>query len=44
MFEFKNALLSYKQDYIKNMKGDYDNLLKYHQDPISLTSKEYYLE
>ena len=28
LFEFKNALLSYKQDYIGNMKGGYDDLLK----------------
>ena len=44
MFEFKNALLSYKQDYINNMKGGYDDLLKYQQELISLISKEYHLE
>jgi hypothetical protein len=44
MFEFKNALLSYKQDYINNMKGGYDNLLKYQQELITLISKEYNLE
>src|SRR5450432_3423531 len=41
MFEFKNALLSYKQDYINNMKGGYDNLLKFQQELITLISKEY---
>ena len=44
MFEFKNALLSYKQDYINNMKGGYDNLLKYQQELIASISKEYNLE
>jgi hypothetical protein len=44
MFEFKNALLSYKQDYINNVKGGYDNLLKYQQELITLISKEYNLE
>ena len=44
MFEFKNALLSYKQDYINNMKWGYDNLLKYQRELIALISKEYHLE
>ena len=44
LFEFKNALLSYKQDYIGNMKGGYDDLLKYQQELITLISKEYHLE
>lgn len=41
MFEFKNALLSYKQDYTNNMKGGYDDL---QQELITLISKEYHLE
>ena len=44
MFEFKNALLSYKQDYINNMKSGYDDLLKYQHELITLISKEYHLE
>ena len=44
LFEFKNALLSYKQDYIGNMKMGYDDLLKYQQELITLISKEYHLE
>ena len=44
MFEFKNALLSYKQDYINNMKWGYDNLLKYQRELTALISKEYHLE
>ena len=44
MFEFKNALLCYKQDYIINVKWGYDNLLKYQQELIALISKEYHLE
>ena len=43
MFEFKNALLSYRQDYT-NMKWGYDNLLKTQQELIILISKEYHLE
>ena len=44
LFEFKNALLSYKQDYIDNVKGGYDDLLKYQQGLLTLISKEYHLE
>ncbi len=44
LFEFKNALLSYKQDYIGNMKGGYDTLLNHQQKLITLISKEYNLE
>ena len=43
MFEFKNALLSYRQDY-SNMKWGYDNLLKNQQELIKLISKEYDLK
>ena len=43
MFEFKNALLSYRQDYT-NMKWGYDHLLKNQQELISLIKKEYHLE
>ena len=43
MFEFKNALLSYRQDY-SNMKWGYDNLLKSQRELITLISKEYHLE
>ena len=44
LFEFKNALLSYKQDYTNNMKGGYDDLLKSQQGLLTLISKEYHLE
>jgi len=44
MFEFKNALLSYRQDYTNNMKGGYDNLLTYQGELIALISEEYNLE
>ncbi len=43
MFEFKNALLSYRQDY-SNMKWGYDNLLKNQKEIITLISKEYHLQ
>lgn len=43
MFEFKNALLSYRQDYY-NMQWGYDNLLKKQQDLITLISDEYHLK
>ena len=43
MFEFKNALLAYRQDFT-NMKFGYDNLLKNQQELIILISKEYHLE
>ena len=43
MFEFKNALLSYRQDFT-NMKWGYDNLLKNQKALITLISKEYNLQ
>ncbi|MEI6087454.1 MAG: hypothetical protein WCR66_07705 [Bacteroidota bacterium] len=43
MFEFKNAILSYRQDYT-NMKWGYDNLFKKQLELILLISKEYHLE
>ena len=43
MFEFKNALLSYRQDFT-NMEWGYDNLLKKQQELMTLISKEYHLE
>lgn len=43
VFEFKNALLAYRQDF-SNMKFGYDNLLKKQQELITLISKEYHLE
>ena len=43
MFEFKNALLAYRQDFT-NVKWGYDNLLKNQQELITLISKEYHLE
>lgn len=43
MFEFKNALLSYRRDYT-NMKWGYEHLLKTQQELITLISNEYHLE
>lgn len=44
LFEFKNAMLSYRQDYTSNMKWGYDKLLKKQQELITLISREYNLE
>ena len=44
LFEFKNALLAYKQDYISNGKMGYFELLKYQKELIALINKEYELE
>jgi len=43
MFEFRNALLSYRQDYT-NMKWGYNELLKNQQELIKLISDEYHLQ
>ena len=44
MFEFKNALLSYRLDYINGEKWGAINLLQKQKDLIALIGKEYHLE
>jgi hypothetical protein len=43
MFEFKNALLAYRQDFT-NMAWGYKKLLNDQQELIALISKEYHLD
>jgi hypothetical protein len=43
MFEFKNAMLAYKQDY-NDMEWAYNDLLKKQQELITLICKEYHLK
>lgn len=44
MFEFKNSILAYKQDYINNGKMAYFGLQEYQKELIELIQKEYDLE
>ena len=44
MFEFKNALLAYKQDYRNNGEMGYYGLKQYQKQLIELITKEYHLE
>ncbi len=44
MFEFKNSILAYKQDYINNGKMAYLGLQEYQRQLIELIKKEYDLE
>ncbi len=44
MFEFKNSILAYKQDYINNGKMAYFGLQVYQKELIELIKKEYDLE
>jgi hypothetical protein len=44
MFEFKNAILAYKQDYINNLSDGYDDVREKQINLIELIGKEYHLD